>query len=318
MSATLRDAHKEALRVFCEVKGVDKALLQQIIEAVEPQYLSALRNCQTNSITMPLHDLLTYLTNIYGRVTPQMLADKTQQVDQMTYLIQLLIDVIFNAVDDLADYAELAGTPLTQAQTVNQAYLILLRTNRFTPAITEWNRRPANQRNWTNFKEYFRRAHQELRKTTNLTLEEAERQTHQANLIQQVIQGVQDILQTQQPPPPPEPVPEPPVQQVANSATNTDPVISHLITQLQQMQQSHNKQIQQLVSLCQPTTNNNRNQNNNRNWNWRRNPNTSRYCWTHGGCNHDGNHCRNPAEGHQAQATFTNRMGGSTRNVRNT
>eukprot|EP00957_Ditylum_brightwellii_P186056 14165563-Ditylum_brightwellii.AAC.1 len=43
-------------------------------------------------------------------------------------------------------------------------------------------------------------------------------------------------------------------------------------------------------------------------------PRTNRYCWTHGGCNHFGSSCCTPAQGHQPNATFQNKMGGSTTN----
>ena len=38
-----------------------------------------------------------------------------------------------------------------------------------------------------------------------------------------------------------------------------------------------------------------------------------KYCWTHGSCNHEGNNCNTPADGHKENATFENRMGGLTR-----
>ena len=41
--------------------------------------------------------------------------------------------------------------------------------------------------------------------------------------------------------------------------------------------------------------------------------NTKFYCWTHGACAHTGKFCNYPAEGHQIEATFANKMGGSTR-----
>ena len=44
---------------------------------------------------------------------------------------------------------------------------------------------------------------------------------------------------------------------------------------------------------------------------------THRYCWSHGACGHDGKHCRNRKEGHQENATFDNRMGGSTQYCKN-
>ena len=41
--------------------------------------------------------------------------------------------------------------------------------------------------------------------------------------------------------------------------------------------------------------------------------NTKFYCWTHGACAHTSKFCNYPAEGHQIEATFANKMGGSTR-----
>ena len=40
-----------------------------------------------------------------------------------------------------------------------------------------------------------------------------------------------------------------------------------------------------------------------------------KYCWTHGLCSHNGRECSNPTQGHQADATLENRMGGNTHNV---
>eukprot|EP00957_Ditylum_brightwellii_P103424 7880540-Ditylum_brightwellii.AAC.1 len=44
------------------------------------------------------------------------------------------------------------------------------------------------------------------------------------------------------------------------------------------------------------------------------NPYIQKYCWTHGGCSHTGNECETPAVGHQSNAMFANKIGGSTRN----
>ena len=39
---------------------------------------------------------------------------------------------------------------------------------------------------------------------------------------------------------------------------------------------------------------------------------TSKYCWSHGACNHDGKNCKKQKEGHKDTATFTNQMNGNT------
>ena len=41
----------------------------------------------------------------------------------------------------------------------------------------------------------------------------------------------------------------------------------------------------------------------------------NKYCWTHGLCTHTSAECRNRAQGHKADTTLSNRMGGSDRNL---
>ena len=48
-----------------------------------------------------------------------------------------------------------------------------------------------------------------------------------------------------------------------------------------------------------------------------RTPRRKFYCWTHGGCNHQSSECRNKKNGHQDNATFRNKKGGSTKGCTN-
>ena len=45
--------------------------------------------------------------------------------------------------------------------------------------------------------------------------------------------------------------------------------------------------------------------------------NRDKYCWTHGAGNHNGHGCTRPAVGHEKEATFDNKMGGSQRHYKN-
>ena len=71
MSNTLREQHRERVRVFREVEGIEQALRQQIVTAIEPQYLEAFRDTMTGRIALPVHELIRNLYNLYGKVTPQ-------------------------------------------------------------------------------------------------------------------------------------------------------------------------------------------------------------------------------------------------------
>jgi hypothetical protein len=110
----------------------------------------------SNSLRGTVFQVLEHLQNIYGRVLPQMLEDREQDLHTMVYNTKYPIDIVFNAVEDYVDYAELGLQPLTQCQTIAKAYVILNKTRRFKTDITDWNRRPDVKKTWINFKDHFR------------------------------------------------------------------------------------------------------------------------------------------------------------------
>jgi hypothetical protein len=112
----------------------------------------------------------------------------------MVYNPKFPIDTIFNAVEDFSDYVKLAQQPITTHQTISKGCLLLNTTGRFKQAITEWNRKPAIEETWPNFKTHFRQARQEFRETTDISLEESELARNNANLVQQVVDGLQSAL----------------------------------------------------------------------------------------------------------------------------
>ena len=105
----------------------------------------------------------------------------------MAYSLHQSIDLIFNALDDLADYAELSDSPYTKHQIISKAYVILNRTQRFQQPLLSWKHRACIQQTWTNFKQFFLTAHTELRLVSNFTLEEAQRHQECANLVAEVV-----------------------------------------------------------------------------------------------------------------------------------
>jgi hypothetical protein len=350
MVATIKDAHNEQLRLFREVEGVEKALVQQIVKAIEPTYLASLRDRNSNSLRGTVNTILAHLQTTYGRISPQMMENREHSLRTMVYNPKFPIDTIFNAVEDFSDYAELAQQPITVHQTIAKAYLLLNKTGRFKQAITEWNRKPALDKTWPNFKTHFRQAHQEFRETTDISLEESELARNNANLVQQVVDGLQSAL-----------TPDDTLQnesaeliaQMANSATRSNETQQQLAAQLAHLQQamallqSQVRQQQQPAPYHPPFQPNYpppqggqfqphggqfqpqfpprggratfgsqgrgaRGSGNRGRGNQTRQRNTSLYCWTHGGCGHLGAQCNTKLPGHQDAATFHNKMGGNT------
>ena len=174
-----------------------------------------------------------------------------------------------------------------------------------------------------NFKVHFCRAHEEIRETTNETLEALQ----QANLARRVVEEIQnqipDLIQ-----PTTEPAPDIEAQALmaaqaqaqALAASNTQDA-ALLPSLLQQMTTMQTMMMQMQSEMTRNTGNGGRNggRGNGGRGNGAprvRNPaHHTHYCWTHGACRHASADCNAPATGHQNAATATNHMGGSTRNV---
>ena len=109
MAMTMKDAHKEALRVFRECQGVEAAFQQMLVEACEPIYLEALRDATTNAINLPIYTIIQYLYDTYGAITPEMLKEKRIELENMQFDSNLPIDVIFNKIEKFTHISEAAG-----------------------------------------------------------------------------------------------------------------------------------------------------------------------------------------------------------------
>ena len=121
-----------------------------------------------------------------------MLQAEEKAVKEMYYDVTHPIDIIFNKVEDLNDLSIAAHADYTEQQWINIAYVIINNTTKYQHYIRDWTRLPPVQKTWGNFKTHFRRAHQELKETGDLQVRETTFDS--ANLVQEVIDGVQLAL----------------------------------------------------------------------------------------------------------------------------
>ena len=302
--AQRREEHDEATRAFRELIGVERALVQQIVNALETKYLRALRNPITGKIIKKIPEIFEYLFETYGDVSPQELRMLTSQVEALTFPPNEPVDTIFAEIDELATIAELAKAPMTEQQKINMGYLLLQKAQIYSNALNKWNQKEQAEQTWENFKTHFRSAQKALRRTGTLTVQET---MNHADIINLVQQGVQMAM----------------TESSSNSTATTrdnymeghhdsvNSATSDITLQTLQTQMNLMKQMMETMQTMQSNMSGNSGGKKGK-----RNPNQSKYCWTHGMCNHHGADCRTPAEGHKKDATAADRMGGSVRNIK--
>ena len=229
------------------------------------------------------------------------MANAEQQLLAWSFDPTLPIVLLYNKVDDLMDLVNAAGSPYSAQQIINLAYILLNKMGKFTTGICEWNRIPQAQRTWDAFQLHFSQAHRELRELGELELRETPFNT--ANIVQEVIEWVQQVLQ--------------PAMEASYEAETAD-VLHHanaatpaptLQTTLLMEQILHMIQIMQ-QQLQQKNSKNNTASHNNMT---RVRTKIDKYCWTHRACAHSSAECRNKKVGHKKDAaSFSNMQGGCT------
>ena len=141
--AHIKSTHENDLTIFQEYNLMQRALISQVCEAVDPQYTAALRNRITGQISANCREILLYLFRIYGKVTPSQLVSEEDAVKKLTYDTSIPIDGIFNSIEDLQELAELSGVPYTPSQIVNLGFIIMNSHRMLRSDVRNWIRKPA-------------------------------------------------------------------------------------------------------------------------------------------------------------------------------
>ena len=82
-----REAHHERIRKFRESLDINKALIRQIVAAIDKTYLDELRNVTTNTITEIIPEIFTYLFDNFADVTSHDVTKEESKVNNLYWNI---------------------------------------------------------------------------------------------------------------------------------------------------------------------------------------------------------------------------------------
>ena len=315
----LREKYKEVKRLYYECKNVEKALLRHIQDAIEEKYIDHLVDDDTQLIQADIPDVLEYFFTNYGKVPSREVKDKEAEILGMTFHPADPMITLYSPVEKLQKLAKDAEIEYSEAQIVEIALTVIKNTHDFEKALSEWHNKAKVDKTWANFKDHFKKAQMELKEIrgpamlqpgqhhANLLVSQIRDDMHTRNA--EVMQLIQTVLTEN------ENENEENEESEGNNVNSVNATVKD------------NVQVEMLRILRNIATNiNNNNNNNSQNGQGggaRRRPRktpdnanfhrrvTNKYCWTHGGCAHNSTACTRKANGHQDNATFTNRMGGS-------
>ena len=103
----LKRMYKENLQVFHEVRGVEQALIQQVVTAFNKQYIISTKNRTNENFTGNIRQIVTYLLPTYGKISPNHFNDSEKELTYVHYEPVTPVENIFNNIEDLLKYGDI-------------------------------------------------------------------------------------------------------------------------------------------------------------------------------------------------------------------
>ena len=120
---------------------------------------------------------------MYGDISPEELADMKDRIQKLSFPITEPVESIFAKINNLANLARIAKSPLTEQQKIDFEDLILQRMCPYGSYLTKWNERDPIDKTWNAFKQVFCLAQRNLRKTGQLTVANSMNHMELANIV---------------------------------------------------------------------------------------------------------------------------------------
>ena len=317
--AVAQTNHDDNRKRYNKFQALKRILKNQLIAALDPAYLDPIRCNFTDMVNYEITDIMKFLQDSYGKMSVSKIEEATQNVKNFNYNPTKSINVLLTAVQDHAELLKIAGAEMKDEQVQQLAYLLINKFQIFRDALKAWNRLPP-PKTWETMKEHMRTEYQSLKDVNAISIQESalntndivyELQKQQEDLLHSAEKrfksgltevmnlAIQDIEgksseHTQ-------------VDEAINNAAEINALKLEVKKLYSQLRNAKETPYGYQNNFFDPNRNNTfipNTRGNNRKYT------RQFYCWTHG-AGHSGRNCKNPAEGHQPEATFRNRMGGS-------
>ena len=149
--------------LYKEIALVEKAITNQIIEAIDERYTNTLVDRTTRTIQKIIPEILEFLFDRYGQIEDEDLREKEEEIKELKYELADPIVNIFNEIEDLRDLGVAADNEYSEQQLVKFGLHIIKNTGEFEHAIRIWYGLSRAARTRDNLKTHFEATHRILK-----------------------------------------------------------------------------------------------------------------------------------------------------------
>ncbi len=324
--AAARQTYEDEIAIFQACNLIERTIIQQINTAVDVDCLADLIDNETGLLEGTVPEILQALFDTYGDITPQSLAAAKAKVESTTYNHARPIVNIFTAINEYANMAEAANAAETTSQLINIGIIIITRSTIFSSDIRKWHSKPDADKTWPTFKDHFKVAQRDIKKSEPTTTTDSLGYHDQASLAATIVDQVIDRLATQ----------HDEATTITAETLVAEQQMAQQLTNMANSTQQNSQVLEQMTALASTIsalqTQVNHNQSNSRNGgggghgggggrgggrgrSYNNRGGRGRvngptpppaYCWTHANCSHNSADCSTQASVHIHTATYTN------------
>ena len=306
LATGLREDHKEKVRLFREVNDVERRIIKQVVQAIDTTYLKTLRNSNTNTITCKIPTIFQYLYQNYGLINDDQLTEAETKLRSFQYDVLDPLVKVFDEVEELQHLGNAAQDPYSEAQLIKFALQIIKNTHDFETGIRTWIDLPRIEKKWAKFKTHFEAAHRSLREIRGTTMRSSS--FNQINMILAEVHSVKESVLSAIAESVPDTTSTEESYDRVNQVSNSEQVTLDMLSAIKDLQ----KEIKELKSSKLQNKNIPKSSAPGQYKGYATRVNKSKYCHTHGACAHESKYCKNKRPGHKDEATFENKLDGST------
>lgn len=159
----IRDQYYRDLKEINTCNMVEASLKKQLIAAVDRDYICSLEDPNFGFAQVTTRQLIEHLDTAYGQVDQDAL-DVNRAELELPWEPTESIEPLYKRLIKCQQIAQAGNDPITDVTLVRVGRKILMDTGQFDLDIREWDRRPAANQDWQNFRTFFTVANKERAK----------------------------------------------------------------------------------------------------------------------------------------------------------
>ena len=164
-SQNIRDLFDRQMKEFLTYNQVESDIKRQLLAAVDNQYVCSLAHRQYGYANVTARQIIEHLDNVYGALDSDALAENRKMLTEPWEPTESM-EPFWNRISSIQAVAEAGGVPITDADVLVAARSVLQNSGVFKLDLREWDRRPAVQQTYANFKTFMTEANKTRIKET--------------------------------------------------------------------------------------------------------------------------------------------------------